>query len=294
MNKLKKITAVATLGLVMLTGCGSSAKDKALETLDLVGKAEQASSYKTDVNYTMNLNASYQEQTLEMALKMDFAIDVLVDANKMHSQGNMDINFMGNQQKVALDMYGYSDGDAYVLATNDGSSDVWTTQTVEQLPDATIQKESIKTLREMKMLRGMDGDKVKGKKTNKVVGEIEYETLADMIQILGTGEQMVGIEDYEGMTFPVTYQFYADDNRLASVTVDMKSAMKEAMIKSIGTEEAEINIDAAEFTMICYDYNEVKDFTIPEIKTEDSTDASDDEAFVLPTFYLGENEKVFA
>lgn len=299
MRKLKKIATVATLSMVMLTGCGASSEEKAVEALDLAATAKAPTSYKMDVNYIMDMKATYQEQTLEMAIKVDMANDVLVDQEKAHAKGTIDISYMGESQKVELETYTYKQDDAFVIASNDGSSDTWVTSQVTGMPDATLSKDEFKTLKKMDVLRTLNDGKVKKQETYQVAGRIEYKTLAEMMDVLGATEELVSVEDYEGKTFPVTYQFYKKDNRLASVSVDMKAVMKESLTEGFGenVEGLEVEVKDASFTITCYDYDKVEDFTIPELKVSESTnqnEENDDTSFEMPTYYLEENEKAFA
>lgn len=266
MKKLRYLVAALIIGAVTLTGCG---KKETLKPEDAIKKAQetmkQADNFK--MGMSMDVGVAGQGMTMNVSAKIDGVIDVKNEKTKM----NMTASFLGIE--VNTEMYTDSKSDEGKNISYSKQDDGTWTKTISDKEEANadVSEAMLEVINSGNNIKKVKAD---SKDVDTYEITIPAEKLASLMEMAGTDSMStIDVEDLKGNVI-LKVSIDKQTNSFTKLYMDMKELLASSMDT---TEDIQIEISKAEFTITFADYNKAGDVTIPSDVIENATVEEDDD-----------------
>lgn len=274
MRNLKKLGAFLLVGALMISSvaCGGKKEDS---LADRMTEAQKKMSELKNMEGTMEMDLSMVAESggekQDFSLKTTSNMVIFQNPMKMKSSMKMDMGLLGTQE---MDTYvEEKDGKATQYIQIAGE---WIKQEIsaELLEQSNSIKSAELMLKSMTNVKEVGQEKINGKDTTKIEGEISGEALKEVIQSSGilnsigamgeVDETMMNKIFEEVGSLKVVY-YLTDNNEIVKIeedVVDFMNRLFENMF-SDGDESMKMTVSKALMNMTFDKFNEAKDFEIP-------------------------------
>jgi len=297
----KRLFIIGAVALLTMTGCRSVVTPERI-----LKEANEKSSTAESVAMTMNMDIQAKMKmtgiSIDMGINMDMDTEMTADPIMMYTTGDMSIDVMGSNEKIAMEMYGEQDGDDFITysraegeAWQKEVADVGQYESVMSLYQEDALEDMVKSLElaeETETIQRIECYKLSGEVAGSQLENILGTTLSSM-----ENNEMFGELELSDGDVLVEYYIAKADKYPVKIVIDMSNFMgemlSEAMSGAFGDAAAEgldlgtveVEVDSCIVEMQYTSFDEVSEIKIPSEAKDASTQAGDsgfDETGELP------------
>ena len=272
-NKKHGLAAILALALVFtLGGCQKAATPERLLG-EMAAKMAKMESCTMDMDMDMKIAASIEGFDMDMDLGMDIDMEVTTEPARVHGNGKLSMDVMGQNVDMDMEMYSLQeDGKnlSYVKIY-----DTWLKQETEDMT-ATMEAYTFKDIQELSQsLELADETQTENDKECYVLsGNISGDAIKGMLDTVLSNMSSSGL-DMDTDAFADTrldYRLFIDkeDKYPVKMTMDLKDLMESAMNAS--QNEVNFTCGGCDFTYVFTGFNTVASIELPDEARESATD----------------------
>lgn len=294
MKKNWKALSLAGIVAFSMMGFESSAADKEELLNSAVEKMKEISSYSAGMNMDMKMKMLTDGFQMDMIVDGDFAMDITMEPQAVHMDGDMNMEALGQKMDMGMEMYSVPDGDnleVYVRVDVPGEESGWqrttgstagmdlgkATEFIEELQSEILEEliDEMALADETTQINGRECYKLSGRGTGEMIMPwIDYLKENMPGTITEESGDMLNILDWSKLEVPFELYIDQNENYIVQMTMDMKDAMNsmmtdilaEALIVGDASEglDMKMTFETCTMTMTMDSFGQVETITVPE------------------------------
>jgi len=255
------LTALMAVLLLSLTGCKATS-----ESLLKSMSAKTSSAKSTSMNMVMDgvIGMSVMGTDLDVTMKMDMDIDMTLDPIVAYAKGKVEVNAMGQDQTVDMQLYENQESDKMVAyVSQDGTA--WSKTEID-MPETSADKLGLQKIASFSSAFELEEktETVNDEECYVLKGNVDGETLQtimnSMVGTMGSAGELMESIEWDKQEIPLVIKLSKKTEYPVQINIDMTGIMEAAMGKD--TEGA--TCDKFDFIMTFKSFNKTDAIEIPQ------------------------------